>query len=282
MEMNTWFGRVDLESGRLEWSGGVEEMAESLLQDGCISPPPQTDLRSLALDSGFVTSDGEYDRLLRETSIALVKKKLERASSSEAEALQMMAALDDLNDTVNLLDERLYEWSRLHTDRRVRGEALAQLLLDQEGIGVLASTVQSLRRSRDALQQDLEQTMFQVAPNLSLLAGPILAARLIARAGGQKRLSEMPASTIQLMGAEKSLFKHLKGRAPSPKHGLIYRHPAVAAARRSMKGKVSRSLAGKLAIAARVDYHSGTSLPGLKESWDKRLMDLSRIHRRRV
>lgn len=282
MEIITWFGRVDLDSGRLETEGGVEEMAKRLLQEDGSSVPPQTDLRALARALGFTGSDREYDRLLRETAISLARKKLEMLSNSEADALQMMAALDDLNSTVNLLDERLYEWSRLHSERRLRGEPLAVLLQDQEGIGVLARAVQSLRRSRDALQTDLEQTMDQVSPNLSAMAGPILAARLISRAGGLKRLSEMPASTIQLMGAEKSLFKHLKGRAPSPKHGLIYRHPAVAAAPRSMKGKVSRALAGKLAIAARVDYHSGVPMPGLKESMEKRFSDLKRIHRRRT
>lgn len=282
MEIITWFGRVDLDSGRLETEGGVEEMAKRLLQEDGSSVPPQTDLRALARALGFTGSDREYDRLLRETAISLARKKLEMLSNSEADALQMMAALDDLNSTVNLLDERLYEWSRLHSERRLRGEPLAVLLQDQEGIGVLARAVQSLRRSRDALQTDLEQTMDQVSPNLSAMAGPILAARLISRAGGLKRLSEMPASTIQLMGAEKSLFKHLKGRAPSPKHGLIYRHPAVAAAPRSMKGKVSRALAGKLAIAARVDYHSGVLMPGLKESMEKRFSDLKRIHRRRT
>jgi len=282
VEIITWFGRVDLDSGRLETEGGVEEMAKRLLQEDGSSVPPQTDLRALARALGFTGSDREYDRLLRETAISLARKKLEMLSNSEADALQMMAALDDLNSTVNLLDERLYEWSRLHSERRLRGEPLAVLLQDQEGIGVLARAVQSLRRSRDALQTDLEQTMDQVSPNLSAMAGPILAARLISRAGGLKRLSEMPASTIQLMGAEKSLFKHLKGRAPSPKHGLIYRHPAVAAAPRSMKGKVSRALAGKLAIAARVDYHSGVLMPGLKESMEKRFSDLKRIHRRRT
>lgn len=282
MEIITWFGRVDLDSGRLETEGGVEEMAKRLLQEDGSSVPPQTDLRALARALGFTGSDREYDRLLRETAISLARKKLEMLSNSEADALQMMAALDDLNSTVNLLDERLYEWSRLHSERRLRGEPLAVLLQDQEGIGVLARAVQSLRRSRDALQTDLEQIMDQVSPNLSALAGPILAARLISRAGCLKRLSEMPASTIQLMGAEKSLFKHLKGRAPSPKHGLIYRHPAVAAAPRSMKGKVSRALAGKLAIAARVDYHSGVLMPGLKESMEKRFSDLKRIHRRRT
>jgi len=76
------------------------------------------------------------------------------------------------------------------------------------------------------------------------------------------------------MGAEKSLFKHLKGKAPSPKHGLIYRHPAIMNAPKRLRGKLARALSGKLSIASRLDYHSGIISPELKESLEKRLSEI--------
>jgi nucleolar protein 56 len=110
-----------------------------------------------------------------------------------------------------------------------------------------------------------------LAPNLSNLAGPVLAARLISRAGGLHRLAEMPSSRVQVMGAEKSLFKHLKGHAPSPKHGIIYRHPAVIGSPRKLRGKVARTLAAKLAIAARLDYYGAGLSSDLQASLEARL-----------
>jgi nucleolar protein 56 len=78
------------------------------------------------------------------------------------------------------------------------------------------------------------------------------------------------------MGAEKSLFKHLKGHAPSPKHGIIYRHPAVIGSPKRLRGKVSRALAGKLAIAARLDYYGAGRSMDLLSSLDIRLDDIKR------
>ena len=114
----------------------------------------------------------------------------------------------------------------------------------------------------------------QIAPNLSNLSGPLLAARMISRAGGLKRLSEMPASAIQVMGAEKALFKHLRGKAPSPKHGMIYRHPAVMGTARSLRGRAARALAAKLAIGSRIDRYSGDVNSDLKPALDRRIEEI--------
>lgn len=84
-----------------------------------------------------------------------------------------------------------------------------------------------------------------LAPNLSILAGPVLAARIISRAGGLHNLARMPASRIQVMGAEKSLFKHLSGHAPSPKHGIIYRHPAVSGSAPQAAGQGRKGSGGQ-------------------------------------
>jgi nucleolar protein 56 len=239
---------------------------------------PQPDLRALAKACGFVRDDQEYNHLLRQVAVGLVRRRLESLVAEE-EVLQMIDALDDLNYAVNLLDERLYEWSRLHSEETVRGRALAEALQGQVPMGELARALLYLRGSRQRLEGELESSISRLAPNLSDLAGPLLAARLVSRAGSLKRLSEMPSSAIQLLGAERSLFKHLKGRAPSPKHGIIYRHPRVSGAPRRLRGRAARALSGKLAIAARIDYYRGSLAPELKESLDKRLEEIVRAGR---
>jgi nucleolar protein 56 len=98
------------------------------------------------------------------------------------------------------------------------------------------------------------------APNVSDLAGPTLAAKLIEKAGGLKRMAMMPSSTLQILGAEKALYRALKTKARPPKHGLIFQHPYVNAAPRELRGLRARHLAAKLSIAARADAFSGNSI----------------------
>jgi nucleolar protein 56 len=102
--------------------------------------------------------------------------------------------------------------------------------------------------------------MQEVAPNLSAVLGELLGARLIARAGGLEKLAKLPASSLQVMGAREALFKHLREGTPPPKHGFIFRHPLVSGAPKQLRGRTARMLAGKAAIAARVDYYSGERL----------------------
>ncbi|MDL0135737.1 NOP5/NOP56 family protein, partial [Halobacterium salinarum] len=110
-----------------------------------------------------------------------------------------------------------------------------------------------------------------VAPNLSMLAGPVLAARLIALAGGLDDLAKLPSGTVQVLGAEDALFAHLRGHAPSPKHGVIYTHEYVRGTHPDQRGSAARALAGKLTIAARVDHYSGDRRPDLEAELDARM-----------
>ena len=85
----------------------------------------------------------------------------------------------------------------------------------------------------------------------------MLGARLISLAGSLEKLAEFPSSTIQVIGASKALFKHLRARAPSPKHGIIYSHPLINTAPWWVRGKIARAVAAKLSLAARIDFYSG-------------------------
>jgi len=128
---------------------------------------------------------------------------------------------------------------------------------DLEQIRALVSNILSLYSYREGLQGHIASTVEEVAPNLSEVAGPILAAKLIEKAGSVRKLAMMPSSTIQLLGAEKALFRSKKSRAKPPKHGLIFQHPYVHPKPRKLRGRASRTLAAKLAIAARADAFSG-------------------------
>lgn len=101
--------------------------------------------------------------------------------------------------------------------------------------------------------------MGQVAPNLAALIGEQVGARLIAHAGSLTNLAKYPASTIQILGAEKALFRALKTKGNTPKYGLIYHSSHIGKAATKNKGRISRYLANKCAIASRIDCFSGKS-----------------------
>jgi nucleolar protein 56 len=284
MELTAWFSRINTAGDPSITNGNVDQTIDELIdrQFDLASPTEnrQPDLRVLAKSGNFIRSDEEYNLLLREVAIGLVKKKLRSLTTIESEVLQMIEAMDDLDYAINLLDERLYEWSLLHRDDVARNRDLATSLAGKGPSGDLASAILDLKKSRQQIEEALGSMMSSIAPNLSSLAGPLLAARLMSRAGNLRRLSEMPSSTIQIMGAEKSLFKHLKGKAPSPKHGLIYRHPAIMNAPKRLRGRLARALSGKLAIAARIDYYSGIVSPELKRTLENRLSEIRQTGRR--
>jgi nucleolar protein 56 len=277
MEIITWFGRVDLESGRLlggEDEGSAIEWKIPPPQEIQVYPLPQPDLRALAQAAGIFPDDIQYNQRLRDFAVALVKKKLQESAGAEQDLLMAMQALDGMSQAINLLDERLYEWSRLHRQEIVHGRSLAEGMKKDSNMGRLAGAIIDLRESRQALEEAVSASIQSLAPNLSALAGPILAARLISRAGGLARLAQMPSSRLQVMGAEKSLFKHLKGHAPSPKHGIIYRHPAVIGSPRRLRGKAARALAAKLSIAVRLDANGAGLFLDLQASLDSRLKQI--------
>jgi len=128
---------------------------------------------------------------------------------------------------------------------------------------------------RQSLENYIDSTMDEVAPNIRMLVGASLGARLIALAGGLNNLAKMPASTIQVLGAEKALFRSLKTGTRPPKHGIIFQHTLIHEAKHWQRGKIARALAGKLAIAARTDAFSGKySGDQLKANLERRIKEI--------
>ena len=145
---------------------------------------------------------------------------------------------------------------------------------DVEKIREMAREIKNVYSLIDAYEDYIEELSKEVCPNLQYLAGGKLAGKLVAAAGSLKKLSLMPASTVQVLGAEKALFKHLKskGRIAPPKHGLIFQHPDVSQAPKAQRGKIARALAAKLSLAAKADAQTKRFIgPLLKESFEKRL-----------
>jgi nucleolar protein 56 len=121
----------------------------------------------------------------------------------------------------------------------------------------MCKSVLDLYGVRQSLEKYVDSVMEEVAPNIKAISGSLLGARLLALVGGLLNLAKLPASTIQVLGAEKALFRSLKTKARPPKHGIIFQHPLIHDAKRWQRGKIARALAGKLSIAARVDAFKG-------------------------
>ena len=146
---------------------------------------------------------------------------------------------------------------------------------DLTQIQTLCKNALQLYDMRQKLEGYMDSTMDEVAPNMKALVGSLLGARLIALTGGLINLAKMPASTVQVLGAEKALFRSLKTGARPPKHGIIFQHTLIHEGKRWQRGKIARALAGKLAIAARSDAFSGNYIgDGLKAAFERRIKEI--------
>merc|ERR1712025_136878 len=153
----------------------------------------------------------------------------------------------DLSDVLpEEVEEKVKEAAEISMGTEISGE-------DIINIKHLCQQVVEIQEYRGQLYEYLKNRMVAVAPNLTVLVGELVGARLIAHAGSLMNLAKHPASTVQILGAEKALFKALKTKHDTPKYGLIYHAQLVGQASSKMKGKVSRMLAAKAALATRVD-----------------------------
>ena len=151
---------------------------------------------------------------------------------------------------------------------------------DLNMIKFYAQRLKNLIDLRDALDKYLQQTVSEVAPNLYALIGYKITAKLISKAGGLSKLAALPASTIQLLGAEKALFRSLRKGTKPPKHGYIFQHPYINQSPRGIRGKIARTMASKIAIAARADAFGGEFIGDkLAEELRKKVEDLRRRYR---
>jgi nucleolar protein 56 len=263
------------------WFAGVNpedpDAAGEAVRSGRADKP--ADWPAAAVESGAVTDEDEYYERLRAATLAGTRAAVrERERADDQQLVHAVRAMADLSDAANEVAERATEWAGgvfEDVDGGVEGaravtERTPETPAEERAVS-LCQRAADLADERDDVREFVEQQAPAVAPNLSMLAEPVLAARLIALAGGLGDLAKMPSGTVQVLGAEDALFAHLRGHAPSPKHGVIYTHEYVRGTHPDERGSAARALAGKLSIAARVDHYSGDRRPELREELDDRM-----------
>ena len=241
--------------------------------------------------------------LLHAAMVDLAKRRMRKAIRTEDHLRQAVAAVDDLLEQENTLVERIREWYGLHfpelakmVDEAGYLELVAQhgrrenLPLDaRESVGAelgepeereirgIAKLAQALAAQRAEVEGYVDRTVRGVAPNVSELAGPMIAARLVTLAGSVEDLARYPAGTVQLLGAERALFRHLKSGSRPPKHGVLFQHPLIHRAPPWQRGALARAFAGRIAMAARADAYTHRHIaPDLQASLDRTVAEIRR------
>ena len=217
--------------------------------------------------------------------LAIYKMK-KTQSSEDKHLIQAINSIDEIDESISKLIERIREWYALYFPEmdliknnetyikliyenktkeeiiNAKSDAFPEDMLDiEEDIDAAdldimnnyAKSIYELQQTRKNIITYIDAKMESIAPNLKLLVGSSLGAKLIAHAGGLKRLATYPSSTVQIMGAEKALFRHLKSGDRPPKYGLIYQHPQVRGSKWWNRGKIARMLASRISLAARKD-----------------------------
>ena len=185
----------------------------------------------------------------------------EQLQAEDLQLIQMVNALDDLIQTANLLSERLACWSLIPTPKKK--------------VKPFEKTLTAVNDEIQRLQDQIDIDMKTIAPNTSKIIGPLIGARLIALAGGMQRMAMLPASTVQILGAEKALFRFKKEGGKPPKHGVIFQHPLINRAPRTERGKISRLLAIKTSTAMRADVFTKRNIADeLQKEIDRKLEEI--------
>lgn len=181
----------------------------------------------------------------------------------------------DLNaKSLDFLPEEVRE-KVLASAKKTMGAEIS--LDDLKQVQLLAENAFKLKQERKELTDYLEKAMKELAPNFTELCGAVLGAKLLAQAGSMERLASMPSSTLQLLGAEKALFRHLRSGSKPPKHGFLYAHPLVKTLKAPLKGKMARTLAAKLSIAVREDFYGKKDIAaGLRKELEARASSLKK------
>ena len=193
---------------------------------------------------------------IREASIIQAKNAIQNSLTPDNNLVQSIEALDEAHTTFNLMSERFTTWySQLTGSPRSKLEKILQKTDLPSQMSSLKDFILSTKDLISQLSRYLDSESPKVFPNLAAILGTQLAVRIVSLAGDLSKLARMPASTIQLLGAEKALFRHMADGSPPPKHGVLYQHPNVKKANGKDKGRTSRKLAAKVAIASKLDYY---------------------------
>lgn len=245
-------------------------------------------LKSILTEIGFIEPE-EYPGKINNIHTQLANIKMKNIASGDDKLLiQAINSIEDIDESIGKIIERFREWyiiyfpeiesvnnNEIYIKLIAEGEKREDIIrnnpdyftiesfesngvdIEDDDLIVLNNFVKSiyhLQKSREEIINYINSKMVEIAPNLTDLVGASLGAKLISHGGGLKNLALYPASTIQIMGAEKALFRHMKTGDRPPKHGLIYQHPKIRGCKWWNRGKVSRVLALKISLAVKRDY----------------------------
>ena len=212
---------------------------------------------------------------LRKKAIKDTKQKIKESVNKDLMIINAISNIEELDKTFNVTVGRLREWFSLKNpelENKIEdNQKIVEIIItqqysktemgteleprDNEAIMSLALLAQGIQKTKEFLTEYLEETMNNHCKNILALAGTTIGAKLIREVGSLKRLASIQSGTIQLLGAEKALFRHIKSNAKPPKHGYIVNHPVITGAKD--KGKAARTLADKISLAARLDFFKG-------------------------
>jgi nucleolar protein 56 len=251
-------------------------------------------VRDYAISLGFCQNDTELNEFLSAFATILAKRAMKGSVGRDKLLMQASNALENLNYSVSSCLERLKEWYSLHyPELNISQKELLEKFISygkrenfpgfRESTGVsleekdesvlkeYASMLMTMVQAQHEMEKYIKETVKEIAPNFSSLIDPMLAAKFMALSGGLEKLARSPASSIQLLGAEKALFRHLKKQHKSPKYGILFQDARIQNALPEKKGKVARTISSKLMIAARIDFYSGRFEEKLKKDLEKEL-----------
>lgn len=194
---------------------------------------------------------------LRQLNLKLTMEDLKKSVTKDVVIIQATHVIDALTSVINKLITALREFYSLYNHEASRAEDIELLLKDvnknaPKELKQISKEIESLILLKKKQEKYLESLMETCCPELLKITGPLIGSKLIELAGTLKRLAELPSSTIQVLGAEKALFRHLTKKAKPPKFGVIFSHPEVSSS--VEKGKAARKIASKISIAVKKDF----------------------------
>ena len=222
---------------------------------------------------------------VRDKALEKAREKLKESADRDRLMVKAVNFLDETQNNLEQETQRFRDWYQLHfpelTEEISDDEHLIKILsknvernqvngfeslaenstgmpLTDEDIEILEDSLTLLEKKmerRKRLENYIETVAEEEMPNLSTVLGTLLAARIVSEAGGLEELAKKPASTVQMLGAEKALFRYLHGKGTPPKHGILFQHNFVNSLPENKRGKMARFLANKAVMAARIDNY---------------------------
>ncbi|MDR3222846.1 MAG: ATP-binding protein [Methanobrevibacter sp.] len=267
-------------------------------------------LEKILLSIGFESKE-KIRKMIVDNCNIIARLKMKESSQEEDKLLiQSINAIDEIDEAVSKLVERIREWYAIYFPEIEiihKNETYVKLIADigdreeiienhlgehelsievsngadieiedLEMIKGFGKSIKSLQESRKAIDEYIDIKMNKIAPNLKNLVGSSLGAKLIAHVGSMKKLALYPSGTIQILGAEKALFRHFKTGENPPKHGIIFQHPNVRTSKWWVRGKIARTLALKISLSVRKDYFNGNLDEKIKEDFIEKIEKINK------